>query len=134
MDFPAITKHITTEKMIRISGAGNIHSSEELAKEKGLGGIIVQGGQLCGYLNEMLVKTFGEGYVRGGEIAVSFIHRVRPGDSVTTHGKVTASSIADGIESCECEVWLENQSGEKVAVGTAKASRKAMGSEQGKSD
>lgn len=123
MEFPVLTKSITTEKMIRISGEGNIHSNEEVAKAKGLGGIIAQGGQLAGYLNEMMIKAFGEGYISGGEIAVSFVHRVRPGDTVTTHGAVKTSSVADGVERCECEVWLENQAGEKVTVGTAKASR-----------
>lgn len=127
MDFPNITKNVTTEKMIRISGEGNIHSDEELAKAKGLGGIIAQGGQLSGYLNEMLIRAFGADYIRTGEISVSFIHRVRPGDSVTTHGKVTNSVVENGVERFECEVWLENQSGEKVTVGTAKASRPARG-------
>lgn len=127
MEFPNLTKHITIETMIRISGEGNIHSDEEVARKKGLGGVIVQGGQLCGYLNEMLVKTFGDGYVRGGEIAVSFIRRVLPGDTVVTHGKVLGSTVTDGIERVECEVWLENQDGEKVTVGTAKASRPAKG-------
>lgn len=123
MEFPVITKHITIDKMVRISGEGNIHSNEEVARQKGLGGIIVQGGQLCGYLNEMMIKAFGIGYVRGGEISVSFIKRVRPGETVSTHGAVTGLSIVGDVEHLDCEVWLENGSGEKVTVGTAKASR-----------
>ncbi len=125
MEFPVLTKEITTEKMIRVSGEGNIHSNEEVAKAKGLGGIIAQGGQLQGYLSEMLTKAFGKGFVCGGEISVSFIQRVRPGDTVTTHGKVLTTSVANGIERVDCEVWLENQTGEKVTVGTARASRPA---------
>jgi acyl dehydratase len=76
----------------------------------------------------MMIKAFGAGYIRGGEISVSFIQRVRPGDSVSTHGKVVSSAVADGVERFECEIWLENQSGEKVTVGTAKASLPASAS------
>lgn len=119
MEFPALTKVITMEKMARYSGAGNIHSDDKTAQERGLGGAIVQGGQLVGFLDEMMVRLLGEGFVRGGEISVTFIQAARPGDTVTTHGTVTSTSIVDGRERVECEVWLENGKGEKLTVGTA---------------
>lgn len=119
VDFPKLSKHVTRDKMIRISGPGNIHSDEAMAASQGLGGIIAQGGQLSGYLNEMMTLALGDGFVRGGEIAVSFIHRVRPGDTVTTHGRLTSEVATPAGVRVECEVWLENQEGRKVTVGTA---------------
>jgi acyl dehydratase len=119
VEFPTLTKRITIEKMARYSGAGNIHSDDQTARERGLGGAIVQGGQLVGYLDEMLVRALGEGFVRGGEISVTFIQAARPGDTLTTHGTVTSARVVDGRERVECEVWLENSRGEKVTVGTA---------------
>lgn len=119
MEFPALTKVITMEKMSRYSGAGNIHSDDKSAQERGLGGAIVQGGQLVGYLDEMMVRLLGEGFVRGGEISVTFIQAVRPGDTLTTRGAVKSAGTVDGRERVECEIWLENQRGEKVTVGTA---------------
>jgi acyl dehydratase len=119
VEFPALTKVITMEKMARYSGAGNIHSDDKSAQERGLGGAIAQGGQLVGYLDEMMVRLLGEGFVRGGEVSVTFIQAARPGDTLTTRGSVKATSVVDGRERVECEVWLENQKGEKVTVGTA---------------
>ncbi len=119
MDFPALTKVITMEKMSRYSGAGNIHSDDKTAQERGLGGAIVQGGQLVGYLDEMLVRALGEGFVRGGEIAVTFIQAARPGDTLTTRGTVTSRTAVAGGERVECEVWIENDKGEKLTIGTA---------------
>jgi acyl dehydratase len=119
VEFPALTKIITMEKMVRYSGAGNIHSDDKTAQQRGLGGAIVQGGQLVGYLDEMMVRLLGEGFVRGGEISVNFIQAARPGDTLTTHGTLKGTGIVDGRERVECEVWLENQKGEKLTVGTA---------------
>ncbi len=67
----------------------------------------------------MMVRLLGEGFVRGGEISVTFIQAARPGDTVTTRGTVKSTSIVDGRERVECEVWLENGKGEKLTVGTA---------------
>lgn len=119
VDFPRLSKVITAEKMARYSGAGNIHSDDAKAKASGLGGAIVQGGQLVGYLDEMMVRLLGEGFIQGGEISVTFIKAARPGDTLTTHGSVTSAGTVDGRERVECEVWLENQLGEKITVGTA---------------
>ena len=117
----AVSKSSTLEKRARYTGAGSsgIHSDESVAQQQGLGGALAQGGQLVGYLNEMMVRTLGPGYVSGGEISVTFIHPVRPGDTVTTRGAQKASSVEDGRTRIEFEVWLENQNGEKCTVGTA---------------
>ncbi len=119
MEFPALRKVITMEKMSRYSGAGNIHSDDKTAQERGLGGAIVQGGQLVGYLDEMMVRVLGEGFVRGGEIAVTFIQAARPGDTLVTRGAVKSRTVVDGRERVDCEVWIENDKGEKLTVGTA---------------
>ena len=119
MEFPVLNKTVSMEQMARYSGAGNIHSDEATARARGLGGAIVQGGQLVGYLDEMMVRLLGEGFICGGEISVTFIQAARPGDTLTTHGTVKSRSVVDGRERVECEVWLENQLGEKLTVGAA---------------
>jgi len=117
----AVSKAITLPKMARYTGADDsgIHSDETVAQQQGLGGTLAQGGQLVGYLNEMMFRTLGPGYLSGGEISVTFIHPVRPGDTVTTHAVQKTSSTEDGRTRIEFEVWLENQKGEKCTVGTA---------------
>ncbi len=117
----AVSKSITLEKMARYTGAGSsgIHTDESVAQRQGLGGALAQGGQLVGYLNEMMFRTLGLGYLSGGEISVTFINPVRPGDTVTTRGVQKESKTEDGRTRIEFEVWLENQNGEKCTVGTA---------------
>jgi acyl dehydratase len=119
MDTIPVVKTITMPNMARYSGAGNFHSDDKAGTESGLGGAIVQGGQLVGYLNELMVRTLGAGYISGGEIAVTFIKAVRPGDTVTAHSVRKESPAEGDAKRIEFEVWLENQHGEKCTVGTA---------------
>ncbi len=121
MQLAPVTKHITMAKMARYSGAGNFHSDDGAGEQLGLGGAIVQGGQLVGYLNEMLTRSLGTGYIMGGEIAVNFIHPARPGDVLTTGGTLTATTERDARPCGTFDVWLQNQAGEKLVVGTASA-------------
>jgi acyl dehydratase len=126
VQLPPVRKHVTMQKMARYSGAGNFHSDDQEGAERGLGGALVQGGQLVGYLNEMLVRALGAGFLAGGEIAVTFIKPARPGDTLTTHGTLTETAFEDGRTRGTFEVWLENQNGEKLTVGTARALLPAM--------
>lgn len=119
MKLRTLTKTMSIEKMARYSGAGNIHTDEEAARRIGLGGVIVQGGQLAGYLNEMMCASLGRGFIEGGELSVTFIKSARAGDTLTTRGEVKEQTVVDGRTRIVCDVWLENQHGEKVTVGTA---------------
>lgn len=121
MELQQVSKRITMEKMARYSGAGNFHSDDSAGEQLGLGGAIVQGGQLVGYLNEMLTRSLGAGFITGGEIAVNFIRPVRPGDTVTTRGTLTATTAQESRQVGTFDIWLENQNGEKLVVGTASA-------------
>lgn len=122
MDFPVLTKTAAIEKMQRWSGdVRNIHTDPEAAKAWGLGTALVQGGQLVAYLNEFLLRTFRAGYLEGGEINVSFIKPVRPGDTVTAKAESKGESVVGGRRRAELDVWLENQQGEKVTAGKAAA-------------
>ncbi len=113
-----VQKRISFETMRRYSGEAGIHGQEDAGKEQGLGGALVQGGQLVAYLNQMMTDNFGEGYLRGGEISVAFIKPVRPGDVIVGKGVIRET---DGEHRAVCDVWLENQDGEKTTVGTASA-------------
>lgn len=107
--------------MRRYSGEQGIHAQDHAGKETGLGGALVQGGQLVAYLNQMMTNNFGEGYLRGGDIAVSFIKPVRPGDVIVAKGHVREIRPEGARFRVMCEVWLEKRDGEKTTVGTASA-------------
>lgn len=114
-----LTKHITMESMRRYSGEGNIHSDEKAGREQGLGGALAQGGQLAGFLSEMMVRTLGIGFLTAGQMSVSFVQPVRPGDILKTRGTLTSESEGLDGRRLEYDVWLENERGEKVTVGKA---------------
>jgi acyl dehydratase len=120
MELPVVEKRITLDKMRRYTGGGpGIHTDEEFARKKGLPGAVVQGGQVVGYLNEMMLRALGQGYVEGGEISVVFVKSALAGDVLATRGTVKEERQVDGRTQVEFEVWVENQRGEKLAVGTA---------------
>lgn len=123
MDDPEVRKDITLEKMQRFMGPvkQSIHADPELAKSWGVGGAIVQGGHLTAFLNEYMLRRFGRGFLEGGEISVSFINAVRPGDTVVARAEKTGETVVDGRRRVDMDLWLENQNGEKVTVGKASA-------------
>jgi acyl dehydratase len=114
-------KHISFETMRRYSGETGIHAQDDAGKDLGLGGALVQGGQLVAYLNQFMMSHFGEGYLKGGDIAVSFIKPARPGDILTSKGVVKEIKSEGENSIVLCDVWLENQNGEKVTVGASSA-------------
>ena len=121
--FPTISKAITLEKMQRFMGpvTQSIHADPELAKSWGVGTPIVQGGHLVAFINELMLRSFGNGFLLGGDVSVTFIKPVRPGDTVMPRATPTRRTTVDGRERVDCDVWLENQNGDKVCVGTAHA-------------
>jgi acyl dehydratase len=69
-----------------------------------------------------MTDNFGAAYLAGGEIGVSFIKPVRPGDVVRGKGVVQELQVEGVKRRLICEVWLENQVGEKTTVGNASVS------------
>ena len=43
-----------------------------------------------------------------------------PGQTMVCKGKVTNKRVENGEHCVECEIWTENEKGEKTAPGTAK--------------
>ncbi len=119
MEFPAIEKRITIEKMARYTGEAGIHTDDKAAQKIGLPGAVVQGGQLVGYLNEMMTYALGQGYLEGGDISVVFVKSAKPGDVLVTRAAVKEQRETGARIMVDCEVWVENQRGEKIAVGNA---------------
>ncbi len=68
---------------------------------------------------EMLRRFFGaEIFNRGGTVDLRFLRPVRPGDTVTFSGKITAlDKEANGVR-VRCEISAQNQKGDTTAAGT----------------
>jgi 3-hydroxybutyryl-CoA dehydratase len=105
-----------------ILGIGNpLHLDEEYARETPFGGIIAHGMMSLAYVSEMMAQAFGRGWYEAGELDTTFVRAVRPGDTITIRGKITGQRRTSGETHVVCEVYCENQMGERVLEGTAEA-------------
>ena len=90
-----------------------LHYDADYARELGFEAPFVDGQMMGGFLTQQVQDWAGPGaFLR----KLAFRNRVMayPGDSLTCRGVVTDVSIADEGGMVECDLWMENQRGEKV--------------------
>lgn len=95
---------------------------DDYTQSKGYAGALTSSYVLCGYMSEIMVNTFGAGYIKGGRIYIKFFGGgVQNGDEITVRGKVTGKiKEEDGVR-IVCDIWMEKKSGHKVVAGQASA-------------
>ena len=71
------------------------------------------------YVSQMMVELLGPGFASGGTMSMAFIKPVYAGDRLTVHGVIKDRQSDNGATRVVVEVWVENQQGEKTAVGQA---------------
>lgn len=121
VELEPIVKTVTLDKSRIYQGwpaVRNRHTDYAAAQATGLREPNINGGQTAEYLGELFIKFFGLGFL-GGSLSVAFVGFVSPGDTVTARG-VVKERIEEGDDvRLVVGLWLENQRGEKVLVGTA---------------
>jgi len=114
--------HKTIAQYEEILGIGNpLHLDEDYARKTPFGGIIAHGMMSLAYVSEMMSQAFGRGWYEGGELDATFVLPVRPGDTITTWGRLSGERRSEKRVHVTYDVFCENQKGEKVLVGTAEA-------------
>jgi acyl dehydratase len=130
---PPVIKTVTQEKMDRFEAVSemlgsddgeagmptNIHTNTTSAQETGLGRPVASGQMSFAYLHELLARQFGPDFRQGGQLSVTFLKPVYAGDSLTARGVVSSKECINHQTRLSLQVWLENQQGEKTAVGNA---------------
>jgi|SRR5919197_883010 acyl dehydratase len=118
---PSLVKEVSQRRIDAYSGVNprSIHSDEAWARQKGFRTCLAQGMMSTAYVSQMMVKLLGPGFARGGTMSMAFIKPVYAGDRLTVHGVVKDKQSDDGATRVVVEVWVENQHGEKTAVGHA---------------
>ena len=118
---PSLVKEVSQRRIDAYSGVKprSIHSDEAWARQKGFRTCLAQGMMSTAYVSQMMVKLLGPGFARGGTMSMAFIKPVYAGDRLTVHGVVKDKQSDDGATRVVVEVWVENQHGEKTAVGHA---------------
>ena len=94
-----------------------MHTDEEFARNAGYPGVFAHGMLSMGYLAEFLVRAGGAGSVR--KFRTRFAKITWPGDLITCRGRVTRVTDEGAARLVECDVWTENQEGERKLVGSA---------------
>ena len=90
-----------------------LHYDADYARELGFEAPFVDGQMMGGFLAQQVQDWAGPGaFLR----KLAFRNRVMayPGDSLTCHGVVTEVSSTGEGGIVECDLWIENQRGEKV--------------------
>ena len=118
---PSLVKEAAQRRIDVYSGVRphSIHTDEAWAHQKGFRTCLAQGMMSTAYVSQMMVKLLGPGFARGGTLSMAFIKPVYAGDRLTVHGVVKDKQPDDGATRVIVDVWVENQHGEKTAVGHA---------------
>jgi acyl dehydratase len=120
-ELPSLTKEIGQRKIDAYSGVRvrSIHTDEAWARQKGFRAPLAQGMMSTAYVSEMMTGLLGAGFVKGGTVSMAFVKPVFAGDRLTVRGVVKETRPENGATRVVVDVWCENQSGQKTAVGTA---------------
>ena len=116
-EIPGMTK--TAYMPIDPDGRNPIHT-DDYAREHGMRGALIGGSTLLSYILEMLYNYFGQNWLYQGKISVSYIGGgAVNGDVVNAHGAITSVEQEEAGTRVHLDVWMENQVGDKIVVGTA---------------
>lgn len=104
--------------------ARNVIHTDDYARDFGMRGALIGGSTLLSYILEMLYGYFGDNWYNHGRIKLSYIGGgAINGDILTARGVVAAVEPEAAGDRLRLDVWLENQMGNKVAVGEASCIR-----------
>jgi acyl dehydratase len=96
-----------------------IHTDVDAARREGLPAPVATGPQVAALIFRQLRTCFGRGWIEGGNCTLTFRRPVYVTDFCVARGIVMRREEGhDGVR-LHCDVWIENQTGEKVIVGTA---------------
>ena len=124
-----LVKQLTLEQMLLFSsGEGrvdkvNLHTDAAAAqRDTGMKKPFASGRISMGYACELMSRFVGlEQFSRTGTIDFKFLKPVMPGDTITTHGRVSEVKPVPEGALVIVEIYCENQKGEKTSVGAATA-------------
>jgi acyl dehydratase len=107
------------EKSGGAEGPSQFTDAESAKQTLGTSSTVASGRMSLSFAIELLRRYFGaEHYNRKGSVDLRFLRPVRPGDTVTFNGKVTAiAKEPDGFR-VSVEINAINQKGDTTAVGS----------------
>ncbi|HCP23286.1 MAG: dehydratase [SAR202 cluster bacterium] len=117
-----LVKNPTTQQLVKYAGASGdyyqIHYDKDFAKNNGLEDVILHGALKNAFLGHLVTKWMGpNGDLK--RLACQYRGMDIPGTPVTAKGVVTKKYQDGGSNLVDCDIWLENEKGEKTTPGSA---------------
>ncbi|MFC1825713.1 MaoC/PaaZ C-terminal domain-containing protein [Thermodesulfobacteriota bacterium] len=125
-ELPAVVKKLTVEKIYAYTTRhgdwfkNTIHTNLEIAKKAGFPNVVCQGNMLTNYISELLLRVYREHSIQDSQIKVTYIKSAFPGEIVSAKGVVKEKKVLEILTHLSLDVWVENESGEKLVTGSAK--------------
>ena len=121
-ELPALVKQPSKRQLVKYAGASGdfyeVHYDKDFAVEIGLPGLIVHGALKNAFLGHLVTKWMGpDGDLK--RLACQYRGMDIPGTPVTAKGVVTKKYQEQGADLVDCDIWLENEKGEKTTPGSA---------------
>ena len=123
MELPPLTKGPIRIRQLAMFAAAtaefvDIHYDKDFAQSVGLPDVIIQGWYKTATIAQMLKGWAGDGDALK-RLTVQYRGMDVAGNTLTAGGKVLRVSRESNGKQVECEVWVDNQLGQRTATGTA---------------
>jgi hypothetical protein len=143
-EIPSLPKTATSQMLVKWAAASGdfnpLHYESTFAENQGVGKPIVHGQLKRAWLVQMLTDWIGEeAFVkkfscqfRAMDYPIMMKSLTEPAEERTTHfckGKVTNKGVENEAHFIECDIWVENDKGEKSTPGKATVILKIKGDE-----
>jgi len=92
-------------------------TDDEGARKEGLPGMITPGNMSLAILSKLVTDWVGASGARMVRLGTTYRQPVLPDHTIALHGFVTHKNDAD--HTAEMDVWIENEEGERLVIGTA---------------
>ena len=121
-EIPSLTKEATTRQLVQYAGASGdfyeIHYDKDFAIDTGLSGVIIHGALKNAFLGTLMTDWAGPlGFLR--KLSCQYRGMDYPNQRLTAKGTVTRKYQENGRFLVDCDILLENSSGEITTPGTA---------------
>lgn len=124
-EIPILVNEVNLLQLLRYSAAtwnfSLLHLEKEFAQKKGFKDVNIHGPLYGAFLVKMMTKWVGESG-RLKKLSYKVVVMCYPGDILICKGKVAKKYCEGGENLVDCEIWVENQNGVKVAPGSATVS------------
>jgi acyl dehydratase len=123
-DLSPLKKTVDARRCWMFSGPGkNYHTDKEQAEKLGFPNIVVQGMMSTCFVSQLMLESFGMGWLEGGRMSVKLTNVLWVDESVAVRGKIRDEHPESDQSRVQCDAWVEKEDGTRVILGSASALR-----------